>query len=680
MRLLNTRSGAFLWVDQVADVSYAIISHVAVEGSDQSYQDILRIQNSAALAYPEDRTAQRYPQNNTVLSDAGVSPTIRRACQLADNAGYEYLWMSACCVDRTDDTELADALNNMWDWHSHASLCYAYLADVFPVNEDRVMSASGLNQFRQSEWHKDPWTLLALGAPPKVVFLAQDWSVLGTKASLAVAIEEVTGIDKEVLRGEKGMHDASVARRMWWASKRRQPLAEEDFSYSLLGLFNVRMPISHGEGPHAFSRLQEEILHNTDDQSILAWHYHHGHDHPDSLLAFAPCCFARSGDIAPLSRADFLSRLGLPTSSHLPPLHFTTSGLSATLPLLPHEIASYPPTTALYEVFGVAARFSDVAILRCEDIRGRLVVLTLDRSWNAQSNEERFVKAVETTLGQRDRVWGYAPVLYRGVVEVRDVRISRGPLVAPWSPSDNRDVRDVNMSHEGRGIGQTLITLDANCRLALEGRGFSISYETTRQEVVDDLYERSRRARRFADVHRFVVTKSLPDINVDVEPNRQGHVATVEIALRRFCLAPPTFSSIRVFSHSDIGSSVNSKLQEGLPKTDTRAKDSRTLMAQYPIPRRSQDEQVLSLVLSKLYGSDAVYSLDIQLGAADKTLNLTSLESSPHAQPELRHTTGSILTQSAKMGKVMDQFPRLPNIRGWTSRGSRHITRRMSQA
>lgn len=57
---------------------------------------------------------------------------------------------------------------------------------------------------------------------------------------------------------------------MRWASG-RETTREEDIAYCLLGLFNVNMPLLYGEGPKAFQRLQEEIVRNEDDYTILAW-------------------------------------------------------------------------------------------------------------------------------------------------------------------------------------------------------------------------------------------------------------------------------------------------------------------------------------------------------------------------------------------------------------------------
>jgi hypothetical protein len=50
-----------------------------------------------------------------------------------------------------------------------------------------------------------------------------------------------------------------VAERMAWAAK-RQTTEDEDGAYSLLGIFNIFMPLIYGEGKDsALKRLQREI-------------------------------------------------------------------------------------------------------------------------------------------------------------------------------------------------------------------------------------------------------------------------------------------------------------------------------------------------------------------------------------------------------------------------------------
>ena len=57
---------------------------------------------------------------------------------------------------------------------------------------------------------------------------------------------------------------------MSWASFRKTTRVE-DIAYSLLGIFDVHMPLIYGEGHQAFMHLQWAILERRIDLSILFW-------------------------------------------------------------------------------------------------------------------------------------------------------------------------------------------------------------------------------------------------------------------------------------------------------------------------------------------------------------------------------------------------------------------------
>ncbi|KAF7194787.1 Vegetative incompatibility protein HET-E-1 [Pseudocercospora fuligena] len=57
---------------------------------------------------------------------------------------------------------------------------------------------------------------------------------------------------------------------MSWASKREVSRIEDE-AYSLMGIFQVNMPLLYGERSKAFLRLEEEIIRRSPDQSIFAW-------------------------------------------------------------------------------------------------------------------------------------------------------------------------------------------------------------------------------------------------------------------------------------------------------------------------------------------------------------------------------------------------------------------------
>jgi hypothetical protein len=74
----------------------------------------------------------------------------------------------------------------------------------------------------------------------------------------------------------------------------------EDLAYSMLGIFDIFMPFSYGDGTGAFLRLQEAIIEKTDDQSIFCWEWDHTVDSSwASVLAPSPRVFANSAKYYP---------------------------------------------------------------------------------------------------------------------------------------------------------------------------------------------------------------------------------------------------------------------------------------------------------------------------------------------------------------------------------------------
>jgi len=102
------------------------------------------------------------------------------------------------------------------------------------------------------------WTLQELIAPKSVEFFSKSWEPLGNKASLITIIHEITQIPDEALQGVQ-LSNFSITERMSWA-ERRETARKEDQAYSLLGIFDVYMPLIYSEGKeHAFTRLREVI-------------------------------------------------------------------------------------------------------------------------------------------------------------------------------------------------------------------------------------------------------------------------------------------------------------------------------------------------------------------------------------------------------------------------------------
>ncbi|KAM3452231.1 hypothetical protein MY3296_004669 [Beauveria thailandica] len=215
---------------------------------------------------------------------------VLRFCYRAKNDGFTYAWIDTCCIDKASSAELSEAINSMYQWYFDADRCYAYLADVPSLKAT----------FQESEWFERGFTLQELLAPAEVYFLDDQWNDIGTKTSLRNAVSLRTGIPSDMLSGIADIDTASVAQRMSWAASRKTTRLE-DRAYCLMGIFGVNMPLIYGEGERAFTRLQEEIMKISDDQSIFAWE---SSDTRTGLLATSPAAFASSKNIVPLKRPD----------------------------------------------------------------------------------------------------------------------------------------------------------------------------------------------------------------------------------------------------------------------------------------------------------------------------------------------------------------------------------------
>lgn len=265
--------------------SYAILSHTWREG---------------------EVTLQEFDNLKVAVLEKGFAK-IEHTCRQAQQSGIDYAWVDTCCIDKTSSAELTEAINSMFQLYASSVVCYAYLSDLHP---NGGVDAENLTlQFAQSRWFRRGWTLQELIAPKNVEFYDRDWKFRGTKIDLSRAVSTVTGIDIDVLCDSSALFQISVARRMSWAAG-RQTTRLEDNAYSLLGIFDVNMPMLYGEGEKAFIRLQEEIAKETNDLTLFAWQAV-GTDQGGSgqsasqkyrgILAKSPAEFANSGDVVPRS-------------------------------------------------------------------------------------------------------------------------------------------------------------------------------------------------------------------------------------------------------------------------------------------------------------------------------------------------------------------------------------------
>jgi hypothetical protein len=145
--------------------------------------------------------------------------------------------------------------------------------------------------------------------PRTVAFYDRSWNRLGDKASLAKTLVNRSGIPIEVLKNDIPPQSCSIAQRMSWAAKRTTRRLENR-AYSLMGWFDVNMPMIYGERERAFIRLLEQAIARSADESIFALSLDVLEDSERDaktvqcgLLATSPACFADCGDIVASGRS-----------------------------------------------------------------------------------------------------------------------------------------------------------------------------------------------------------------------------------------------------------------------------------------------------------------------------------------------------------------------------------------
>jgi hypothetical protein len=196
--------------------------------------------------------------DGTSKSKAGYGK-LRFCGEQAKCNGLQYFWVDTCCIDKTNSTELGEAINSMFRWYRNATKCYVYLADVSRPHSDLadVSNEPWELTFRKSEWFTRGWTLQELIAPASVDFFSKEGELLGDKKSLEGHIHERTGIPVPALRGEL-LSKFSFKERFSWAEN-RVTTRSEDKVYSLFGIFDIYLSIIYGEGQqHAFRRLKNK--------------------------------------------------------------------------------------------------------------------------------------------------------------------------------------------------------------------------------------------------------------------------------------------------------------------------------------------------------------------------------------------------------------------------------------
>jgi WD40 repeat protein len=180
--------------------------------------------------------------------------------------GLQYFWVDTCCIDKSNSTELSEAINSMFRWYCNAARCYVYLTDVFTNERTGLSPEPWEAPFQSSRWFTRGWTLQELIAPPSVEFFCPNGKRLGDKKSLEQQLYKITRIPVSALRGSP-LSDYSFNERVSWV-RNRDTKREEDLAYSLLGIFDISIPVIYGEGrENAIRRLKREWSYRLEELS-----------------------------------------------------------------------------------------------------------------------------------------------------------------------------------------------------------------------------------------------------------------------------------------------------------------------------------------------------------------------------------------------------------------------------
>ncbi|OSD00787.1 HET-domain-containing protein [Trametes coccinea BRFM310] len=399
MRVLDTTTGRFRWLDDPETTRYAILSHTWNPEGEQSYQDLAKLHahgaHSKSVGHPAENETLRC---SSILSHPALSSKIKGACNVAKLHGYKLIWIDSCCIDKSSSAELSEAINSMFDWYRLADICYAYLSDVPDDVRELVVDPLGCRRFRESKWHTRGWTLQELIAPKHVLFLTCNWAPFGTKASLAAALSEITGISSQILIHAVSLESFSVAQRMSWAA-RRATTRVEDRAYSLLGLFGIHMPTIYGEGRGAFLRLQEEIMKRIPDQTLFAWGPRYTYSEPQTqalvsltpaerpwgLLADSPEEFVHYSHVVPLNRAEFNALLpAIWPAVDIPDPTMSSRGIRLYAPVIDVHHLPFNVRDNLYHPPIVVFR---AALLRCWDTEKKTLFMLPLSAHGGQGSE-----------------------------------------------------------------------------------------------------------------------------------------------------------------------------------------------------------------------------------------------------------------------------------------------------
>jgi hypothetical protein len=157
---------------------YAILSHTwGADTEEVTYRDVIDSTGKNKVGYEK----------------------IRFCGEQARRDSLHNFWVDTCCINKSSDRELSEAINSMFRWYRKAAKCYVYLTDISTNDQIDLSLQPWGAAFGNSQWFTCGWTLQELIALPLVEFFSSNSNRLGDKKSLEGQLHKITGIPVSAL-------------------------------------------------------------------------------------------------------------------------------------------------------------------------------------------------------------------------------------------------------------------------------------------------------------------------------------------------------------------------------------------------------------------------------------------------------------------------------------------------
>ena len=279
--LINTTTGRLHNRTEQASTFEALPIFKELVSSMTTRIDYVRIKREVRRYFRYVMLSHRWEENEPLFKQVvhiavyhlDQSPThdkLRRFCEIVRDAGFDWAWSDTCCIDKSDPSQLQEALVAMFKWYRGSALMIVFLRGV--------RSSSPRGALAENVWNKRGWTLQEYVASKVIRFYTEDWTpyldleLPNHKESPEIIseMEQATGVFAQQLMALRpGL--SSIRQKLCLASTRETTLVE-DAAYSLLGIFSVTgISPMYGQEERPLGHLLAHVLTGSGDVSILAW-------------------------------------------------------------------------------------------------------------------------------------------------------------------------------------------------------------------------------------------------------------------------------------------------------------------------------------------------------------------------------------------------------------------------